>query len=254
LSSSDPSGRSIALHVEVPAAPEQAWEAIATGPGISAWFVPARVEERVGGAVSLSFGPGMDETGRVTAFEPPRRFAYDAPVEGDRRLGYEWTVDERPEGGSVVRLLNRGFGDGPEWDGELAGMDAGWRLFLENLRLHLTHFAGEPCTPVLASASAPGPLDRAWGELTQALGLPAMSAPGDRVAISGSGAPALAGTVERSTDGMLTLLLEPPDRGVALFAAEGGDDSVALSVWLYPRGGTDASAWPAWLGQRFPSS
>ena len=71
-----PAPRSIELEVEVPGTPDEVWRTIATGPGISSWFVPAEVAEREGGDITLSFGPGFDETGRVTAYDPPRRFAY----------------------------------------------------------------------------------------------------------------------------------------------------------------------------------
>ena len=40
--------RSIEVEVEVPGTPEEVWQAIATGPGISSWFVPAEFEERDG--------------------------------------------------------------------------------------------------------------------------------------------------------------------------------------------------------------
>src|SRR3712207_7585820 len=52
--------RSVEAEVEVPGTPEEVWQAIATGPGISTWFVPTEVEERVGGTVTANFGPGMD--------------------------------------------------------------------------------------------------------------------------------------------------------------------------------------------------
>ncbi len=32
--------RSVQVDVEVPGTPEEVWQAIATGPGISSWFVP----------------------------------------------------------------------------------------------------------------------------------------------------------------------------------------------------------------------
>jgi len=50
--------RRIELEIEVPGTPEEVWRAIATGPGISSWYVPHVVEEREGGAASASFGPG----------------------------------------------------------------------------------------------------------------------------------------------------------------------------------------------------
>jgi len=40
--------RSVQVEVEVPGTPEEVWQAIATGPGISSWFVPAEFEERDG--------------------------------------------------------------------------------------------------------------------------------------------------------------------------------------------------------------
>ena len=56
--------------------PEEAWEAIATGPGIAAWFVPHQVEPREGGTVEADFGGGFEASGRVTAWKDKRRFAY----------------------------------------------------------------------------------------------------------------------------------------------------------------------------------
>ena len=57
--------RSVQVEVEVPGSPEQVWQAIATGPGISSWFVPTEVEGRVGGAFSANFGPAMESTSTI---------------------------------------------------------------------------------------------------------------------------------------------------------------------------------------------
>ena len=41
----DASGRrSIQAEAEVPGTPEEVWQAIATGPGISSWFVPTEIQ------------------------------------------------------------------------------------------------------------------------------------------------------------------------------------------------------------------
>ena len=45
--------RSIQVDVEVPGTPEEVWQAIATGPGISAWFVPTEFEEQGGKLVEM---------------------------------------------------------------------------------------------------------------------------------------------------------------------------------------------------------
>jgi uncharacterized protein YndB with AHSA1/START domain len=53
--------RSVELEFELPGTPEAVWQALATGPGISSWFVPTDIEERDGKpvAVNYHFGPGM---------------------------------------------------------------------------------------------------------------------------------------------------------------------------------------------------
>ena len=69
--------RSVQVEVEVPGTPEEVWAAIATGPGISSWFVPTEFEERDGKpvAVTCNFGPGMESRSAVTTWDPPRMFA-----------------------------------------------------------------------------------------------------------------------------------------------------------------------------------
>jgi uncharacterized protein YndB with AHSA1/START domain len=61
--------RSVQVEVEVPGTPEEVWQAIATGPGISSWLVPAELEDRDEKpvAVKMSFGPGMDIRSPVAA-------------------------------------------------------------------------------------------------------------------------------------------------------------------------------------------
>src|SRR5919197_1107736 len=66
--------RSAEARLEVPGSSEEVWAAIATGPGMSAWFVPAEIEEREGGRIALDFGGGMEGGGTITAWEPPSRY------------------------------------------------------------------------------------------------------------------------------------------------------------------------------------
>ena len=58
-------GRSLEAEVEVPGTLEEVWQAIATGPGISSWFVPSTIEECVGGAAASDFGPGMESAATI---------------------------------------------------------------------------------------------------------------------------------------------------------------------------------------------
>src|SRR3954463_16095801 len=95
----DASGRRfVQAEVEVPGTPEEVWQAIATGPGISSWFVPSEVEGRAGGTVVSHFGPGMDSEAVITEGAPPRRFAADSR-DGmgpeDPTVATEWIVEAR---------------------------------------------------------------------------------------------------------------------------------------------------------------
>jgi uncharacterized protein YndB with AHSA1/START domain len=256
-----PGTRAIHLDVEVPGTPEEVWEAVASGPGITAWFVPAKVDGRVGGTVELDFGPLYgSETARITAWDPLRRFVAETAHEGRPTFATEWLVEARDGGTCVVRLIQSGFGSGAEWDAEYDATEAGWKLFLFNLRLYLTHFPGQRCASVLVNGHAAGPVDRAFGELAGALGLPAGTRVGERVAATATDAPPLAGVVERAEPNMLTLLLEKPAPGVAFVVAEPAADGsahVSIYAYLFGEGVAEVAAGeePAvrdWMQRRFP--
>lgn len=253
--------RSIDLSVEVTGTPEQVWAAIATGPGISSWYVPSEVEERAGGSMTQRFGPGpeMQIAGRVEAWEPPHRVLF-AGADGDAGLSFEWLVEARDGATCVVRLVNAGFGSGEDWDGQYDGMAEGWRLFLHNLQLHLAHFPGEHGTAMLPMAMWAGDRDAAWSRLLADLGLPPAPAAGSRV-VAGPGAPPLAGTVvDCEPARRLSLLLDSPARGTAFLATEGSGDQTGVSVWLYLYGAgaagviaRDEPEWSSWLAARAPA-
>ena len=57
LKKEDSGRRWVQVEVEVPGTPEEVWQAIATGPGVSSWFVPTELRED--GTVVSHFGPGM---------------------------------------------------------------------------------------------------------------------------------------------------------------------------------------------------
>lgn len=250
-----PEGRSLEFEVEVDGTPEEVWQAIATGPGISSWYVPHEVEQRVGGATMSSFGPEpeMQIPGVVAAFDPPNRVSFTG-VEGHGTLAFEWLVEARDGGSCVVRLVNTGFGEGDDWDAQYDGMADGWLLFLSNLQLHLRHFRGRHGRPMLPMAVLPGTPDVSWSTLLAALGFPAAPKVGDRVSTEGTGAPPMAGTVLQASSWRLAILLDDPAPGTAFVAAERMGDMTGASVWSYVYGDDrdtiverDEPRWRAWL-------
>ncbi|MGB3735347.1 MAG: SRPBCC domain-containing protein [Ilumatobacter sp.] len=246
---------SIELEIEVPGTPEEVWRAIATGPGITSWYVPHEVDEQEGGSATARFGPGpeMEVPGRVATWEPPHRVVFDGGEDAGG-LAFEWLVEARDGGTCIVRLVNSGFGEGNEWDDQYDAMTEGWKMFLSNLRLHMNHFAGQSATTSLPGAMWPGPGEAAWSKLCAALGIPADVGVGDRVDVSAADAPPLAGVVAEIKPSLIMLVADEPAPGTVLIAAEEMGDSVQVSVWSYLYG-ADADAiverdeprWQSWL-------
>ena len=167
--------RSVQVEVEVPGTPEEVWQAIATGPGVSSWFVPTEVVERDGKPVAIksNFGPGMESVASVTEWDPPRRFAAESAGWGPNMppMATEWSVEARAGGVCVVRVVHSLFASTDDWDSQLEGTESGWPGFFRILRLYLTHFRGQRSAAMQLMAPAAGTEAEAWETLTAALGL-----------------------------------------------------------------------------------
>jgi uncharacterized protein YndB with AHSA1/START domain len=259
----DDSGRRwVEMEFLVPGTPEQVWHAIATGPGMSAWFTPTAVEEHVGGGISFDFGPencGADvSSGKVTAWDPPVRFAYeeygwsnDAPP-----VATEVTVTSRSGDQCVVRMVHSLFTEKDDWDGELESFETGWPGFFEVLRVYLANFAGASAATVHAMSGHPGSEPQAWSTMTAALNIAGANV-GDRCE-SSSGAPRLSGVVERihqdRNSREVMLRIDEPGAGVAVVGScTVGDEARAMaSIFLYGPEASQVAAteqpkWTTWL-------
>ncbi len=255
--------RFVQVEVEVPGTPEEVWQAIATGPGISSWFVPTEFEERDGKpvAVTLNFGPGMESRSVVTAWDPPRRFAAQGEGwGGSPPIADEWSVEARGGGVCVVRVVHSLFAETDDWDNQLEGTESGWPAFFRILRIYLTHFRGQRSAMAQWIAPAAGTQAEAWDTLTAALALTGVSA-GQRWSAP-AGVPVLGGVMEHVSESTCNALLrlDAPGPGVAALGAVtfGGQTLVTLSVYLYgdQAAGTVAREtphWDAWIQERFPT-
>lgn len=257
--------RSVQIEFEVPGTPEDVWQAIATGPGISSWFVPAEFEERDGKpvAMKLNFGPGMEPRSEVTLWDPPRRFALKADgwLPGSPPIANEWSVETRGGGICVVRIVQSLFASTDDWDMQLESAKGGLASFLEILRLYLTHFRGQRSTIMKWMVPVAGTEADAWRALTSALGLKGLRV-GQRLTTP-AGVPALSGVVEYVTERPYDALLrlDKPGPGVAALGAAsfpGAPGSmVAMNLYLYGDQGAGTVAhetprWDAWFQERFP--
>ena len=255
--------RSIQVEVEVPGTPEEVWQAIATGPGISSWFAPAEFEERDGKpvAMTVNLGPGMESRSVVTAWDAPRMFASegDGWFPGSPPVATEWSVEARAGGVCVVRVVQSLFASTDDWDDQLIGTESGMPGAFRILRIYLTHFRGQRSAFMQFMAPVAGTPADAWATLTAALGFNGVGAGQGWAAPAG--VPALGGVVEdvnQNPPGALLRLDQPGPGIAALFTMDLGESVMAaFSFYLY---GDQAAAtvaretplWQAWIQERFP--
>ncbi len=259
----DDSGRRwVEMEFLVPGTPEQVWQAIATGPGMTAWFTPTTVDERVGGAISIRLrreNCGDDvSSGIVTDWEPPSASPTrsTAGAATHRRWPPRSTVTSHSGDRCVVRMVHSLFTDKDDWDDELESFETGWPGFFEVLRVYLTNFAGMPAASVRAMASQPGGDAALWSLITEALNLAGVNV-GDRRETP-SDAPRLAGVVERvhqdAGSRELMLRLDEPADGIAVIGSFSmGDEARGMaSLYFYGPDAADTAAaeqakWTRWL-------
>lgn len=260
-----PSGtRSISAEREVRATPEEAWEAIATGPGISSWFYPTEVEERVGGSLRYHTGSPMDAPARVTVWDPPRRFRHEG-----RDLGpdgpptaTEWTITPASGGRSVVRVVHSVLASTKDWDDQLRNFAAGWPAALAIIRLYLAHFAGQRASIVRALAPFDGSALDAWATLGSALGIGRLAPKQSWSAPVARGA-AIGGRLEESVglrQPYAVFLLREPAPGIAIASAYKVAERATVTLEIYFYGpdapavaASNGAAWKAWFAGLFGS-
>lgn len=263
-----PEHRTVAVEIEVPGSPEEVWEAIATGPGISSWFVPTELEEREGGTIVCRFGPGIDSRATITTWEPPHRFVAESPDLGPGAppLETEWTVEadpDPPEHGALVRVVHRiAAGRREDWDDLLESTEEGWPGWFRILHLYLERFRGQPCTNLALLGTCEASPDTAWEALTAGLGLGGANV-GERRSAP-EGAPRLAGEVVATGESPfphhLLLLLDEPAPGIASLGAQsmGGRTTVPVHLYFYGDEGAAAAgeeaAWQRWLDERLAAA
>ncbi|HEY5219435.1 MAG TPA: SRPBCC domain-containing protein [Gemmatimonadaceae bacterium] len=257
--------RSLQVELEVAGTPEEVWQAIATGPGISSWFVPTKFEERDGKpiAMTMSFGPGIEPRSAVTAWDPPRMFvAQGESWGGAPPMASEWTVEARAGGACIVRIVYSLFASTDDWDNQLEGAKSGLSGFLRTLQVYLMHFRGLRSANMYIVGPAAGTEAEVWETLTAALGLKGMSIGQRRAAPAG--VPPFSGVAEYVNESPYDALLrlDKPGPGIAalgVYTFPGGSETmVALGFYLYGDRAVETVAretplWQAWIQKLFPT-
>jgi uncharacterized protein YndB with AHSA1/START domain len=201
----------IRREIEIEADPEQVWQAIATGPGITSWFMPHEVTPGVGGTVRLTV-EGFESEATITEWEPQKRLAYRAPAAEDGTVhAMEFLIEGRDGAATVVRFVHSGFtsgdwGDWGDWGDEYeANFAGGWELYLHTLREYVIHFAGAPVTFVSANGPATSANRDNWPALRTGLGLEEPVEVGRSVQLTLAGLAPLIGVIDYANEAFLGL-------------------------------------------------
>ena len=151
-------------------------------------------------------------------------------------LATEFLVEARSGGTCVVRIVTSAYGTGADWENEFWGeMETGWGTLLDNLRVYLTHFAGERATATTSAATFAVTPVEAIDRVRAALGVGTV---GDHVDAAG-----VDGVVERTIAQHFAVRIELPVPGlVSCWSYETAAGTlVSLSAYLYgPDGGAAA--------------
>jgi uncharacterized protein YndB with AHSA1/START domain len=226
--------------LEVPASPAEVWTAIATGPGLDAWFMGRNeVRPGAGGSIRTDLGDYAQEF-TVTAWEPERRLGFRTPTGGDGSfLALEWLVEGRDGAATVVRTVASGFIGKDDWEDEYEAMTAGGAVYTHTLVQYLTHFAGRTARPRFVRLPSPGGRDALWSALRAELGFTGTPAVGDVLDLRRLGVPGVTtGVVDYVSPRFLGL--RTPG-GLHRFF---GDEHACADHRLF---GEDGGRWEAWF-------
>ncbi|GIG87294.1 SRPBCC family protein [Plantactinospora endophytica] len=107
--------------------PEKVWPAVTEPEHLREWFpAEVRLEPRVDGSITFSFGSGPDappdSVGRISAYEPPRLFAFT--WEDDL-----FRIELHPDGPGCLLVFSHVFDD----RAGAASFASGWKLCLDAL-------------------------------------------------------------------------------------------------------------------------
>ncbi|MGH4019171.1 MAG: SRPBCC family protein [Pseudonocardiaceae bacterium] len=247
--------REFELHkeVELDASPEQVWEAIATGPGISSWFMgPHEVEPRAGGTITLTVGD-FSEQSTITAWYPPKRLAYRGDEGADGSFhAMEYLIEGREGGSTVLRFVHSGFLS-DDWGAEYEDMTShGWDMYLHTLGQYLKYFTGRPGTYVHAGGPKAAEGQDSWTVVTEGLGLTGPVGNGDRVRLTPEGLAPIEGVVDYAVPQFREFLGVRGSDGLYRFHGGGGQIAVGHHLFAEDANGDEAAqAWQAWLSRVF---
>jgi hypothetical protein len=193
--------------------------------------------------------PGWSLEATVTAWDPPRRFAFETGEGEDGRfMAFEYLIESRRGGSTVIRFVHSGFLAGDGWETEYEALKSGDPMYVQKLAEYLTYFRGRRGVPI----SAFGPQvdrERAWTVFKQALGLAGDVAEGDQVRVTPDGLAPIEGLVDHVSPE--TLGVRTSDGLYRFIHGLGG--TVVLGHHIFSDVDQQATeqAWQSWVDRSF---
>jgi uncharacterized protein YndB with AHSA1/START domain len=229
----------IRREIELPASPEQVWEAITTRRGLAGWLWDQPAPEGLTPA----------------AWDPPRRLRIELPPgEDGATQAFEYVIEAREGGLAVLRFVHSGF-LGDSWEGDYdfgAVTGHGWDMYLHTLAEYLEHFRDRTPTYITADAPPVSAQESAWPVLLAALGVEPAVSTGDRVQVAVDGLHTIDGVADYVGSSFLGVRTD--DALYRFHGRAGIGLPIAVGHHLFA-GGVDAertrAAWSAWLGRVF---
>lgn len=241
--------------IEVEATPEQIWEAIATGPGIDSWLMGRNeVQPGLGGRNKMDAGGFVNES-TITVWEPPRRFVFKGDPEPDGAFAaFEYLIEARDGGSTVLRFVHSGFIAGDDWETEYDALSKGDLAYLFKLGEYLKYFPGRYAAPIGGFGGQVADKEMAWETYRAALGLPGPAAVGDKVRLTPAGLPPVDGVVDFVNDDFFGVRSED----AIYWFIHGFMGSVVIGHHIFGEVGQPApdvkeieQAWQTWLTELF---
>lgn len=170
--------------IDLPATPEQVWEAITTRCGLAGWLWDQE--------------PMLPEL-TPAAWEPPRRLRIELPAgPAGSTQALEYVIEGLEGGRARLRFVHSGFLS-QSWEGELDFEELtghGWDMYLHTLAEYLAHFQDRTATYVTANGPPASAEDRAWPVLLASLGLGEGVSGGEPARVAVEELPAIEGVVD----------------------------------------------------------
>lgn len=230
--------RAIEQDVFVNAPLDVVWRALTEAEELTRWFpVDARVQPGRGGSIWLSWGGGAEATAPITAWEPGRRLQWTED-RGAVKLVVDFHLETRA-GGTVVRLVQSGFGAGPDWDDEFHMTSGGWSYFLAHLRWYLERHRGRPRDLIALRERVPFSRADAFARLIGPQGLSARgslaaAAAGESFSDATAGGEPLSGTVVSRSPAtwQIGLTIHQLEDAILFLEMEPDADGARAGFWL----------------------